>query len=220
MNRALHLLLAALMAGPVAAPLRAAESPVPWRPADPRLTAAPRTARPLRATPNVAELEREKRSAEIARLLRERPDDLVLRKELAALRLQDGRDDEAARIWYEVARIDGTDREALSGLAACMLRAGSHDAAARLLAEMRERGIAGPSERLSLAYAYFAGGRFEPAGLTLRSVEEEERAKAEPDEAVLENARYNLAVVAYSLDRPAEAEAWLEKVRGGDEPAP
>ena len=220
MNRTFPFLLAALLALSAASPLRAAESPVPWRPADPRLTAAPRTAHPLRTTPNVVELEREKRSTEITRILRERPDDLVLRKELAALRLLDGRDDEAARIWYEVARIDGTDREALSGLAACMLRAGSHDAAARLLAEMRERGIAGPSERLNLAYAYFAGGRFEPADLTLRAVEEEERAKAEPDDTILENARYNLAVVAYSLDHPGEAEAWLEKVRDGDEPAP
>ena len=59
-----------------------------------------------------------------------------------------------------------------------------------------------------------------PVCLTLRAVEEEERAKAEPDATILENARYNLAVVAYSLDRPEEAEAWLEKVRGGDEPAP
>ena len=220
MNRTLHFLLLALLAGPATTPLRAAESPVPWRPADARLTAAPKTARPLRTTPNVAELEREKRSAEITRILRERPDDLILRKELAALRLLDGRDDDAARIWYEVARIDGADREALSGLATCMLRAGSHDAAARLLAEMRERGIASPADRLNLAYAYFAGGRFEPAGLTLRAVEEEERVKPESDETILENARYNLAVVAYSLDRPEEAEAWLEKVRDGDEPAP
>ena len=220
MNRALQLLALALLTGLACAPLRAAESPVPWRLSDPRLTAAPKTARPLRATPNVAEREREARVTEITRLLRERPDDLTLRKELAALRLQDGRDDEAARIWYEVARIDGTDREALSGLAACMLRAGSHDAAARLLEEMRERGIAGPSDRLNLAYGYFAGGRFEPAGVTLRAVEEEERAKAEPDETILENARYNLAVVAYSLDRPEEAEAWLEKVRGEDESTP
>ena len=220
MNRTFHVMRAALLALLAAAPLRAAESPVPWRPADPRVSPAARTARPLRATPNVAELEREKRCGEISRILRDRPDDLVLRNELAALRLLDGRDDEAARIWYEVARIDGTDREALSGLAACMLRAGSHDAAARLLAEMREHGIAGPSDRINLAYAYFAGGRFEPADVTLRAVEEEERAKTKPDATILENARYNLAVVAYSLDRPEEAEAWLEKVRGGDEPAP
>ncbi len=215
MNRTL-LLLTILLAGSAATPPRAAESPVPWRPADPRLTVAPRTARPLRTTPNVAELEREKRSTELTRLLRERPDDLVLRKELASLRLQDGRDDDAARIWYEVARIDGTDREALSGLAACMLRAGSHEAAARLLAEMRERGVAAPADRLNLAYAYFAAGRHETAGEVLRSVEAEERAKPEPDAGLLENTRYNLAVVAYSLDRPEEAESWLEKVRGGD----
>ena len=197
---------------------RAADSPVPWRHADPRLVSAPRTVRPLRTVPNVAERARETRGLELTRLLRDHPEDFTARKELAALRMEEDRDDEAARLWYEVARIRGGDREALSGLAACMLRSGSHDPAARLLSEMRERGLASPPDRISLAYAQFSLGRFELAAGALREVAEEEEKKEHPARDLLENCWYDLAVVAYSLDQPVEAGKWLDKIR--DAPPP
>ena len=198
-------------------PAHTAWSPIPWRIHDPRLSVEPAAARPLRSTLNPSEQQRENRIGQITKELRSQPHHTVLTHELADLYVQESRYDEAAGLYYRIARRDGADREALSGLAICMIRLGSHEAARRLLNEMRERSIALPQDILTLAHVQYLAGEMDAAYQTLRSLVLTEEKQALPDPAMLENAWFNLAVVAYSLNNIPDAEAWLQKVRQSDD---
>lgn len=214
-RRLLVPLLAALAAGTGAARAQGAAVRLPWRHLDERLTLGmnPNFVQ-FRSEPDEApkvEVSEEERT--LITLLRERPDNPSAQVRLGEIELRKGNRTRASERFLSVARADGGNREALSGLAACLLADNSIDPAIKLLEEMRRKSLLTPLDRANLAYAYFRRDRQDDATRTLVDLLEElERQPATPA-ANKAACAFNLAGLALAQNRSTDATAWLRKVK-------
>jgi tetratricopeptide (TPR) repeat protein len=207
------LLALALSALPAAR--AAAHASLPWRHLDDRLTLGLNPALAVfRGDPSAvpeAPLGDEERTLIV--LLRENPGNAGAQLRLADLELRKGLRARAAERFLHVARLDGANREALSGLTVCLLADNSLDPAVKLLEEMKRKGLAGERDRFNLAWAQLQRGRAELALTELQALLPTLEAAPSPDRVALAAVCFNLAGLSLGLDRPEAAQDYLRAVR-------
>lgn len=215
MKSLLHLLaLCALLTPPRAAAQVAAPS-LPWRHADERLTLglnpslAVFRADPADAPPEP--LNEEERT--LVTLLRENPGNAAAQIRLAGLELRKGLRARAADRYLGVARVDGANAEALSGLAVCLLADQSFDPAIKLLEEMKRKGLASDLDQFNLAWAYLRREKAELAAEEMGALRKRLERAPRPDRKLLATVSFNLAGIALARSRADEAREYLQQVR-------
>ena len=207
-------LVCVFLAAPRAAAQVTAPS-LPWRHADERLTLglnpslAVFRADPADAPPE--SLSEEERT--LVTLLRENPGNAAAQIRLGGLELRKGLRARAADRFLGVARADGTNAEALSGLAACLLADQSFDPAIKLLEEMKRKGLAGELDRFNLAWAYLRREKAELAAQEMSGLREQLEKSPRPDRRLLATVCFNLAGIALTRNRADEAREYLIQVR-------
>jgi tetratricopeptide (TPR) repeat protein len=185
---------------------------LPWRHADPRLTLGRNPsllsvrADSLNTPPGPASDD----EATLIRMTQQTPDNLQAQLLLADLELARGERARAAERFLFVSLRDGSNIPALSGLSASLLADDSLAPAAKLLSEMDRQGMLTGRDALNLAWVHYRQRRFPEAHALLEREEKRHTASQNPSPSLLENIRYNKAVVLLSQ---GETEAALDALK-------